>query len=172
MPCQVSAASSGSSTWKLNDTIPATTIITSGMRRLGVRRTYASAARSWPGERGTRSPRWSSAGSISRSAVTITRNVAAFTAKHADTPNSAISAPAAAGPTIRAECTSTEFSATALTTRSGPTISITNAWRAGLSIAVTRPASEHERVDHPRLDLAPGGEPPERDAPAAPCTAA
>ena len=40
---------------------------------------------------------------------------------------------------MRAECTITEFSATALTTRSGPTISITNDWRAGLSIAFTVP---------------------------------
>ncbi len=36
-------------------------------------------------------------------------------------------APAAAGPMIREEWTITEFSATALTTRSGPTISTTNA---------------------------------------------
>jgi hypothetical protein len=46
---------------------------------------------------------------------------------------------AAAGPTIRDECTITEFSATAFTTRSEPTISVTNDWRAGLSIAVTVP---------------------------------
>ena len=62
-----------------------------------------------------------------------------MTAKHAETPNSAISAPAAAGPRMRAVCTTTEFSATALTTRSAPTISATNACRAGLSIAVTMP---------------------------------
>ena len=40
---------------------------------------------------------------------------------------------------MRAVCTTTEFSATALTTRSGPTISITNACRAGLSSASTEP---------------------------------
>ena len=55
------------------------------------------------------------------------------------TPASAISAPAAAGPMIRELWTITEFSDTALTTRSGPTISITNAWRAGLSTALTAP---------------------------------
>ena len=53
--------------------------------------------------------------------------------------------PAAAGPRMRAVWTITEFSATALTTRSAPTISTTNAWRAGLSIALTMPAHEHER---------------------------
>ena len=40
---------------------------------------------------------------------------------------------------MRAVWTITEFSATALTTRSAPTSSITNAWRAGLSIALTVP---------------------------------
>ena len=72
--------------------------------------------------------------------------------KQAPTPNSAISAPAAAGPRMRAEWTTTEFSETALTTRSGPTISITKHWRAGLSSALTDAAHEHEREDHPRLD--------------------
>jgi hypothetical protein len=59
-----------------------------------------------------------------RSATSMTRN---------DT------APAAAGPMMRELWTITEFSATALTTRSGPTISTTNAWRAGLSSALTEP---------------------------------
>jgi hypothetical protein len=40
-------------------------------------------------------------------------------------------APAEAGPAIRAMCTMTELSDTALTTFAGPTISITNDWRAG-----------------------------------------
>ena len=47
--------------------------------------------------------------------------------------------PASAGPTMRLVWTTTEFSATALTMRSGPTSSITKAWRAGLSIASTEP---------------------------------
>ena len=47
--------------------------------------------------------------------------------------------PAIAGPVIRAEWTRTLLRLTALTTRSGPTISITNACRAGLSTASTRP---------------------------------
>ena len=60
-------------------------------------------------------------------------------AKHGPTPSSAITAPAAAGPAMRDVWTTTELSATALTIRSGPTSSITNAWRAGLSIASTEP---------------------------------
>jgi len=51
----------------------------------------------------------------------------------------AISTPAIAGPTIRALCTITLFRLTALTTRSGPTISITKLWRVGLSMAFTTP---------------------------------
>ena len=44
-----------------------------------------------------------------------------------------------AGPRMRELWTTTEFSATALTTRSGPTSSTTKAWRAGLSTASTQP---------------------------------
>jgi hypothetical protein len=50
---------------------------------------------------------------------------------------------------MRAVWTITEFSDTALTTRSGPTISITKACRAGLSNAVTRPrANTSPRTIH------------------------
>ena len=40
---------------------------------------------------------------------------------------------------MRALWTMTEFSETALTTRSGPTSSMTKLWRVGLSIAMTVP---------------------------------
>ena len=63
----------------------------------------------------------------------------AFSRKHGPTPSSAITTPAAAGPTIRALCTITLLSATALTVRSGPTSSVTKLWRAGLSSALTAP---------------------------------
>jgi hypothetical protein len=76
---------------------------------------------------------------MSRSAISITPNVIALMKKQASTPSSAMSPPAAAGPRMRDECTTTELSATALTTRSAPTISLTNAWRAGLSMARTVP---------------------------------
>ena len=39
VPCHVSAASSGSSTWKLKDTVPTRAIMASGMRSAGVRAT-------------------------------------------------------------------------------------------------------------------------------------
>ena len=51
----------------------------------------------------------------------------------------AISSPAPAGPRIRAAWIRTLFRPTAFTTRSEPTISITNACRVGWSTAVTRP---------------------------------
>jgi hypothetical protein len=39
VPSHVSAASSGSRTWKLNDTVPTSAIIASGIRSAGVRAT-------------------------------------------------------------------------------------------------------------------------------------
>ena len=59
--------------------------------------------------------------------------------KHSSTPTVAISTPAIAGPTIRAQCTITLFRLTAFTTRSGPTISMTKLCRVGLSTAFTAP---------------------------------
>ena len=74
-----------------------------------------------------------------QSATIIAPNESALSRKHGPTPSSAITAPAAAGPTIRALWTITELSATALTVRSGPTSSVTKLWRAGLSSALTAP---------------------------------
>ena len=71
--------------------------------------------------------------------MSIATKLSALIAKQGPTPSSAITAPAAAGPAMRLVWTTTELSATALTIRSGPTSSITNAWRAGLSIASTEP---------------------------------
>ena len=62
--------------------------------------------------------------------------------KHGATPIVAIRMPAPAGPRIRAQCTSTLLSPTALTTRSAPTISITKLCLVGLSIAVTAPRAK------------------------------
>ncbi len=71
--------------------------------------------------------------------MNIARNENALTRKHGAIPISAITPPASAGPRMREECTTTEFRATALTTRSEPTISTTNDCRDGLSIASTAP---------------------------------
>ena len=62
-------------------------------------------------------------------------------AKHGPMPSSAMTPPARAGPMMRDVWTMTEFSATALTTRSAPTISTTNACRAGLSMALIMPCT-------------------------------
>ncbi len=56
-------------------------------------------------------------------------------------PTTAISTPATAGPTTRAVLKLALFSPTALATRSGPTISVTNDCLAGMSKAVTQPSS-------------------------------
>ncbi len=140
MPCHVRLASSGSSTWKLNESVPTTAIIASGIRRPGVRATCCNAERIWPRpRRASRGGVCSAAGSIRRSATIIATNDKALTRKHGPTPSRAITPPAIAGPRIRDVWTITEFSATAFTTFSGPTISITKLWRAGLSMAVTAP---------------------------------
>ena len=139
MPCQVKLASSGSRTWKLKESVPTSAIIASGISRPGVRATYRSAERSWPAARSARAGVCSSAGSIARRATSMAPNESALIRKHGPTPSSAITAPAAAGPRMRAVWMITEFSATALTTLSSPTISIAKLWRAGLSSALTAP---------------------------------
>ena len=138
-PWKEKRASSGSSTWKLNDSVPTAAISASGIASSGVRRTYASASRSAPGLRGTGAVAWRSCGSIRRRANSIARKVSALMRKQGATPQVAITTPAIAGPAMRAVCTSTLLRPTALTTRSEPTISITKLWRVGLSRALTVP---------------------------------
>ncbi len=77
--------------------------------------------------------------SIPRRAKNMTAKDRALSAKQGPTPASAMMPPATAGPTMRAQWTMTLLRLTAVTTRSAPTISETNAWRAGLSKAVTIP---------------------------------
>jgi hypothetical protein len=138
-PPKANRAISGRITWKLNESVPTTAITTSGTRSSGVSRTCLRASRSWPGSRGRRSVRWSRWGSIRHRAISIAANDSELSRKHAAIPIVAITNPANAGPMIRADCTIRLLRLTALTTRSRPTNSITNAWRAGLSIALTDP---------------------------------
>ena len=67
------------------------------------------------------------------------RYESAFTKKHHETPMLAMRRPAIAGPTTRAAVNSALLRLTAFVTCSVPTISTTNARRAGLSSAVTTP---------------------------------
>lgn len=55
-------------------------------------------------------------------------------------PTVVISTPATAGPMSRADWKFAEFRLTAFRSWAGPTISETNAWRAGLSTTVTMPS--------------------------------
>ena len=71
--------------------------------------------------------------------------VSALTAKQGTTPKAAIVIPASAGPTIRAAWTMTLLRLTALTTRSGPTISKTKLCRVGLSTALAEPIAKTAR---------------------------
>ena len=78
---------------------------------------------------------------IASSATITARNEIAFTKNTHDGPTDAISTPAIAGPVIRAEFATALLSATALASLSRPTISSTNAWRAGSSTTVTSPSA-------------------------------
>jgi hypothetical protein len=127
------------STWKLNDSVPTSAIIPSGIHSAGAWRTWRSAARRSPRARCAGGAVRSSAAFMPASATSMAPNESALKAKHVPTPASAITAPAVAGPMMRALCTITEFSETALTTRSAPTSSTTKLWRVGLSTAVTDP---------------------------------
>ncbi len=68
-----------------------------------------------------------------------------MTAKQGPTPTPAIRMPASAGPTSRADWTMTLLRLTALTTRPGPTISITKLCRVGLSTELTAPIASTAR---------------------------
>ena len=62
-----------------------------------------------------------------------------FTTNAAPIPIAAIVTPAIAGPAIRAMLNIAEFRATAFATSSRPTISMTKAWRTGMSTAFAQP---------------------------------
>ena len=157
MPCQVWLASSGSRTWKLKrERARPATIIASGIHSSGVARTWRQrgrAARPWRARR--RAATLQRAGSIAAQREQHRAERERVDARsRGRRRRRAITAAAAAGPAMRAVWTITQLSATALTIRSGPTSSITKAWRAGLSMALTSAARENERVDHPELDRA------------------
>jgi hypothetical protein len=78
---------------------------------------------------------------IAASAPTTAKNDTAFTKNTQEVPTVAMRIPAAAGPVMRAELPTALVSATALGSRSRPTISSTNAWRAGSSTTVTNPSA-------------------------------
>ena len=60
-------------------------------------------------------------------------------------PTTAMSTPASAGPTIRARLKVTEFRLTAFGRSVPPTISTTNDWRTGTSIALVMPSTAASR---------------------------
>ena len=79
------------------------------------------------------------------------RKLTALIAKAGPTPNAAIARPAAAGPMTRAPLNIAELSATALPMSSRPTSSMANAWRTGMSIALSA-EQDRQHEDHPDLD--------------------
>lgn len=81
------------------------------------------------------------------------RKETALRRKEGAIPAVAISTPAAAGPSSRPVLNMALLRATALAISSGPTISMTNAWRVGMSIMCTTPSRNaspytiHSRAD-------------------------
>ena len=61
LPCHVNFANSGSSTWKLKDSVPITAIIARGPKSAGRDATSRSASRTWPRLRSARGDGSSSA---------------------------------------------------------------------------------------------------------------
>ena len=76
---------------------------------------------------------------MARSARITGMNVNALIRRLGPTPATAIIRPATAGPTSRAPLKLVELRPTAFGRSSGGTISEANAWRVGLSTAVTTP---------------------------------
>ena len=74
-----------------------------------------------------------------RSATSIAPKEIALIRKAVETPSVAITTPASAGPTMRADCTIALFSPIAFTIRERPTSSTTKLCRVGLSTAFTAP---------------------------------
>ena len=67
------------------------------------------------------------------------RKLTALIAKAVATPNAPMVNPATAGPTTRAPLNIAELSETAFPMSLGPTISMANDWRTGMSMALTQP---------------------------------
>ena len=122
MPCQVKSASSGSRTWKLNEIVPTSAIITSGISSSGVRAHVAQRGRDLAAPaRRPASASAARAGPSSAARRTSPGTRARSRRKHGAMPNSAIDDARRGGAEdARGSGRRREFSATALTTRSGP----------------------------------------------------
>lgn len=146
-PPRVSAASRGITTWELKPNVPITATSSSGERRRGSPHTVRRPSRIWPGRRpgASTGARWSSSGRIAHSAAMTARYDPALTRKAGATPAVAMTAPAAAGPRRRPALNMALLSPTAFGTSSGPTISMTNDWRVGMSTICTMPSRKASR---------------------------
>ena len=80
---------------------------------------------------------------ISHRPPTTAAELSPLSRKTQPVPIAVISIPAIAGPTMRARLNVIEFSATALVSWPGPTISTTNDWRTGASTAEKQPSTKH-----------------------------
>jgi len=88
---------------------------------------------------------------VARNAPTTARYERAFARKHGPIPSVAIKSPASTGPAMRAAFITTPFRDTAFGTSRAPTISITNACRAGMSTSVTIPSRKAKTYTIGRL---------------------
>ncbi len=139
-PLNVSLARSGRTTWKLNASVPITAVSRRTSRSAGVDHAYRRPSRSWPLRFGTGSTAKNSLSRMAKNARTAAEYDTPLAKKHHDTPSPAMTRPAIAGPMTRAAMNMALLRLTALLTCSSPTISTTNARRAGLSTALTAPS--------------------------------
>src|SRR5438105_43171 len=110
-----------------------------GLENAGGHHAYRRPSRSCPLRFGTGSTEKNSCCRMAKNAMTAAEYDTPLAKKHHETPNPAMTRPAIAGPITRAAMNIALLRLTALLTCSAPTISTTNARRAGLSKAFTAP---------------------------------
>ena len=140
------------STLKFMPTVATSPTIDTAMSTTGVRRTKSRPSPRWSKTsltelgRGSRRGVCSSSSRISDSPTSTARKLRALITKATPTPNAPMVRPAMAGPRTRAPLNIAELSETALPTSSGPTISMANDWRTGMSTALAQPRARASRM--------------------------
>ncbi len=126
---------------KFSPNVETTNTVSRTTVRSGLPRAYRKPSRTCPLVRGAGADRVSSSTRIHSSEANTATKDTELTRNTGPVPINVMSTPATAGPTMRAALNIMEFNAIALANRSGPTISIVNDWRTGVSRAVTQPSA-------------------------------
>ncbi|OUE17189.1 hypothetical protein CMMCA002_13620 [Clavibacter michiganensis subsp. michiganensis] len=114
---------------------------TTGHRMVGFDRAYLRPSASWPRRRGAGGMRIRSRVFRLQSVRTTTTHASALIANDQPAPTASSRIPLSAGPTMPPSWNTDELTLIAFRRCCCPTISVTNTWRAGLSITVTSPVA-------------------------------